>query len=739
MPADSSAFQLLHPRVQEQLYRMSWTELRPIQVEAIREIMQRDRHVLISAQTAGGKTEAVFLPVLSRIVEDHAGGVRALYISPLKALINDQFRRLEELCERAGIPVHRWHGDVGPAARKALLESPSGVLLITPESIESLFINRPHALATLFSQLQYVVVDELHSFIGTERGAHLRSLLGRVVARSSRRVRLAALSATIGDPEAACRWLCPREEDTFAIITGGQEKTIKYQLRGYYRSAAQTADYEPDDEKEATDDPELDPPVTEEDHRLAADLFRAYYGKTALIFANSRSKLEFYADLARREAERKSLPDRFRVHHGSLSKGEREDAEAALRSDTATATFCSTTLELGIDVGNVKEVGQIGAPWSVSSLAQRLGRSGRKEGEPSILRLYVEENEPHDKTPIVDRLYPQLLQAIAMTELMLEGWCEPPDAERLHLSTLIQQVLSVITELGGARAGRLYERLVSEGTFTNVSQRRFVEVLKCLGTAELIEQTPEKELILGLKGERLVRSFEFYSAFQSQEELRVICNGRFVGTVSVLPGVGAEGYIILAGRRWKVLEVSLERKEILVEPSRGGRVPFFLGAAGADIHPRVRAKMRDVLLGEAVPKYLDSTARDMLEKARATASQAQLGEAPFFTDGSTTYWFTWTGTRIQRTLLGLALFCGGLKARDADIALSFDDASEADICGVYHRLADALPDAEYLASRYPVKAGEKYDAYLSEELQAHVFAQNSLDLPGAAAVIAEIG
>jgi ATP-dependent Lhr-like helicase len=379
----------------------------------------------------------------------------------------------------------------------------------------------------------------------------------------------------------------------------------------------------------------------------------------------------------------------------------------------------------------VKEVGQIGAPWSVSSLAQRLGRSGRRDGEASVLRLYVEEDEAGPKSALLDRLYPQLLQGIAMTELMLEKWCEPPDAERLHLSTLVQQVLSVIAERGGARAGGVFQSLVAGGAFANVTQAKFVEVLRSMHRADLIEQTPEGDLILGLRGEKIVRHFDFYSAFQSEQELRVICQGRTIGTITALPGLGAEGFIILAGRRWKVVHLDADRSEILVEPSRGGRIPYFAGAGGADLHPRVLEKMRAVLLGETVPVYLDRVAKQMLADARATARQARLDQQDFFTDGATTLWFTWTGSRAQRTLVGLGVFHAGLKVRDERLALSFDGASEAQIREAYALLAGALPTAEELALRFPTTSQEKYDGYLPEGLLAHAFARNSLDVSAA--------
>lgn len=728
-----SGFSRLHPSIQEQLYRMKWTELRPIQVEAIHAIRDGTGHLIISAMTAGGKTEAAFLPILSDIVGNSAMGVQALYIGPLKALINDQFRRLEDLCALAEIPVHRWHGDVGASTKRDLLEAPSGVLLITPESMESLFINRANNLLTLFSNLAFIVVDEMHSFMGTERGAHLKSLISRLMQICSAEPRIVGLSATIGDIELAKQWLCPRDPASVQVIMGEGDKTIRYRINGYLR-----LDESEDTEAPASalsDEVVEGPTETEGDRRLVTDLIRMFSGKTSLIFANSRAKLEFYADLTHRILERRGLPDSFRVHHGSLSKTEREDTEEALRSDRPTSTFCSSTLELGIDVGNVVAVGQIGAPWSVSSLAQRLGRSGRRSGESSVLIMFVEEDHPSRLTALIPRLCTGLLQAVAMTELLLKRWCEPPDVMRLHLSTLIQQIMSVIAERGGVSAATLFDALIRKGSFTGVDQPTFVAVLRGLSETDLIEQTAEGDLILGLQGERIVRSYDFYSAFASSEDMKVSFNGHLIGTVSAPPGVGGDGFLILAGRRWKVIEIDRQRLEILVEPAKGGRLPYFFSKAGADIHPRVRSEMLEVLKSGAVPAYLDGNAREILAQARDLARRIQVIDRPIITDGPDTYWFTWTGSRVHRTLMGMGRFAAGLAVRDDDIALCFEKTSPEIVREQYLDLLSSPPDADYLASEFPMCASEKYDVFLPDELQARNFARNNLDVEGALGLI----
>lgn len=726
--AGGAAFSRLHPSIQEQLYRMKWTELRPIQVQAIHAILGANGHVIISAMTAGGKTEAAFLPVLSHVVGAKTPGVRALYIGPLKALINDQFRRLEDLCSLAEIAVHKWHGDVGASAKRDLIESPSGVLLITPESVESLFVNRTANLPALLGTLAFIVIDEMHSFMGTERGAHLKSLLSRLAQLCVTQPRIVGLSATLGSIELARQWLCPREPTSVQVVVGDGEKSIRYRIKGYLRvdqdGGAGGYGPEPDESNEG-------PAETEDDRRLAADLIRTFSGKTSLIFANSRAKLEFYADMTRRILEHQHHPNTFRVHHGSLSKAEREDTEEALRSDRPTSTFCSSTLELGIDVGNVVAVGQIGAPWSVSSLAQRLGRSGRRSGEASMLLMFVEEYHPGAHATLVPRLCPGLLQAVAMTELLFTKWCEPPEVSRLHLSTLIQQIMSVIAERGGVSAATVFDVLVKRGAFIGVDHPTFVAVLRGLGFNDMIEQTPEGDLILGLKGERVVRSKDFYSAFASSEDMKVYFKGHLIGTVSAPPGLGGDGYLILAGRRWKVIEIDPEKMAILVEPAHGGKLPYFSCTAGADIHPRVRAEMLAVLRSADLPIYLDDKAREILCLARAFARHAGILGNVMVMDGPDTYWFTWTGSRINRTLLGMGKFMGGLDIDDEGIALCCRRTSPEVVLETYKKFLAEPPDVDRLAREFPGCVSEKYDIFLPDDLQAKNFARNNLDLDGA--------
>jgi ATP-dependent helicase Lhr and Lhr-like helicase len=715
-----SAFGLLHPKIQEELYAMRWEELRLIQVETIKEILAGDKHVLISARTAGGKTEAAFLPILSLFLTNKPQGIHSLYISPLKALINDQFRRLEDLCRRSEIPVYRWHGDVSQGSKNHLVKNPEGVLMITPESVESLFINRSFELDRLFRNLEFIVVDEIHSFIGAERGAHLKSLISRINGICKKRPRLVGLSATVGDTKLACEWLLPKEPDAINVIEDdGAGKEIRYRVHGYLRSL--------------TNGDEIDPT----DSILADDFVRFFSREKALIFGNAKAKLEYFADLALQRIKEKKLLSCFRVHHGSLSKMEREDTEEELRERKQAAVFCSSSLEMGIDVGDISIIGQLEAPWSVNSLVQRLGRSGRKDHQPSVLRMFIDEDEVGQDGQVVSKLHCDLIQAIAMSELMFEKWCEPPDKTRLHFSTLVHQILSVVKQRGGIRTHNLFDILIERGAFIDVKEDEFLSILKNLGAKYLLEQIDDGSLILGIQGERIVNNYKFYSAFLTKEEIKVIYNAKAIGTVAFNPSMVPGSFLILAGRRWKILDVDEQRNELLVEPSKGGKLPKFPSTVGPDLHKRVRHKMVEVLTNSVVPIYLDSTAQQILKLARSTSKEINLSQIRFFKEGENTIWFTWASSRINRTLMGLGKYRGNLKVEDAGIALVFNKTSIDKIKEVYNGFLAECPTAEELASSFPMLIQEKYDAYLPENLLERAFARNYLDLHSALELIGE--
>lgn len=717
--AASQAFELLAEPVRRWVYDQGWQTLRDAQEAAIRVLLAGAADAIIAAATATGKTEAAFLPICSRLVSDpaRAPGARVLYVAPLKALINDQYDRLSGLCERLEIPVHRWHGDVPTSKKSAFLKHPDGILLITPESLEALFVIRGSAVAALLATLQYVVVDELHAFLGTERGAQLCSLLHRMELAIRRRVPRVGLSATLGDMSLAAEALRPGEpENVRCIVSAGDGQELSVQVRGYLTIAA-TSD-QPDDEA-------LD------QQQITADLFRVLRGRDNLVFANSRAAVELYAARLRDMCEAAGLPNEFFPHHGSLARELREDVEAALKNPGRPATAVATaTLEMGIDIGSVHSVAQLGAPPSVAALRQRLGRSGRR-GEPAILRVYVTEPSVDPRTSLADELRAELVQAVAMLELLRAGWCEPPDQDTLHLSTLIQQLLSAIAQHGGITAAAGYRALCGPGSpFTAVTQAQFGSLLRGLGTREVLTQAADDTLLLGTAGERTVNHYSFYAAFTAAEEYRLFTGGRPLGTLAADLTLYTGALLIFAGRRWKVTAVDHDHKIIEAIPASGGRPPRFSGGI-AGVHEQVRAEMRSLLASDHVPRYLSATAVGLLSEARAAYARYQLTERSILQAGPHTLLLPWAGSRSTITLTA-QLCAAGLDASNDGLIITVASVAADSVRDYLQLLIAAGPaDPVALAATVANKASAKYDEWINDDLLAVDYARRALDVTGA--------
>jgi ATP-dependent Lhr-like helicase len=605
----SAAFDKLARPIQKWIRQQGWKELRDIQARATHVLMDGNRDLIVAASTAGGKTEAAFLPLLSQVLDGPSedSGFDVLYVAPLKALITDQARRLEDICRDTDLPITPWHGDVSSSVKAKATKRPRGVLLITPESFEALFIRRGLEIPRLFGATRAVILDELHSVLDSERGIQMRSLLTRLEIALKRPIRRVGLSATLGDMELAKAYLRPDSpSEVEQVIAEGGSAELQLQLRGY------VAGDKDDEGPSATD-------------AIAQHLFEHLRGSDNLVFGGARQAVEIYSDRLRALCEKEHLPQEFYPHHASLSREHRDFVERRLKDGTApTTAICTSTLELGIDIGDVTCVGQIGAPFSVASLRQRLGRSGRRPGKPAILRQYAVEAKLTPTSNFTDRLRLGMVRAIAMIELLLEGWCEPPQRKALHLSTLVHQILSVIAERGGIRAQQIYGILCQIGPFRQVDTQLFQNVLRALGQPEvaLIEQASDGLLLLGANGEKLVEHYSFYAVFQTPEEYRLISGGKELGTLPIDNMIAPGMLLIFSGRRWLVQEVLDRDRVILVAPAKAGVPPIFGGDPG-NIHDRVIERMFDVLEGQKRPIYLDATALELLDEARSSYSQMQ--------------------------------------------------------------------------------------------------------------------
>jgi ATP-dependent Lhr-like helicase len=720
----SSGFYQLHPKVQRWIYKKGWSQLREIQELAIAPILQGQTDVIISAATAGGKTEAAFLPIFSHLLNQAGKGIRVVYISPLKALINDQDRRLSELGEMLDVPIHPWHGDVDAGRKQKVLKDPSGIVLITPESLEALFVRRGPELAATFRSLSYIVIDEMHSFIGVERGRQLQSLMHRVELVVRRRIPRIGLSATLGDMGLAADFMRPGRAEAVAIINppGEDDRELKIQVRGY-RKAAPTPPAKP----EVNSPP---PENSTEDSRdeldIAAHLCKVLRGSNNLVFINSRSEVEAYADRLRRLCEYQSVPNEFFPHHGSLSKELREEAEKALRGNAPANVVCTTTLEMGIDIGAVTSIAQVGSPFSVASTRQRLGRSGRREGDPAIMRFYVSESEVTPQTSPQDAIHQDLVQSIAIINLLLERWCEPPVIGKLHLSTLVQQFLSLIAQHGGVNASQAWQVLCETGAFRTVNQVMFMQLLRCLGEHDLIQQANDGTIILGLAGEKIVNHYSFYTAFQTPEEYRIVTNGRTLGTLPINYPLVEGMYIIFAGRRWRVLSVNPDHKVVDVAKAAAGLVPKFTGESGL-IHDRIRQEMYRIYSTQDVPIFLDAVAGDLLREGRENFIRYQLHSHFILSYGNQSLLFCWMGDIVMNTIL-VQLAARGLQLGRKGAVIIIEQITSDELMKHLEAIAHLEPaNAVSLAAEVGNKTKEKYDSLLNEALLSENYAAAFLD------------
>jgi ATP-dependent Lhr-like helicase len=747
--------------LQRWIYDRGWTSLHDAQERAIGPILDGDRDVIVAAATAAGKTEAAFLPICSAIARpregvvppppdpwsthdpwadaDHAAGVTAprgvevLYVSPLKALINDQYDRLELLCERADVAVHRWHGDVAGSAKQKLLRSPSGVLLITPESLEALFVNRGTEVPALLHGVRYVVVDELHAFLGTPRGAQLQSLLQRVELAIRRRPPRIGLSATLGDMGAAAEFLRPGHAAQVVTISSesdGQE--LRLQVRGYRATAPRLSSREAA-VAEAAGRTVIAEDVVEGDHLAIRDhLFTTLRGHDNLVFANSRGSVEVYADLLRRRCEDERVPNEFWPHHGSLAKDMREQVEAELKDRTRPVTaVCTSTLEMGIDIGSVASVAQVGPPPSVAALRQRLGRSGRRD-EPAVIRIYIAESDLDVRSSPVAELRTRLVQTVAMVRLLLRRWVEPPVAPGFNLSTLVQQTLSLIAQHGGVQPLEAHRALCGPGPFERVDPQRFSQLLRSMAAAELVSQAKDGTLLHGPSGERFVNHHSFYAAFATSEDWRLFdaAGGRLLGSIPISHPLAEGMLLIFAGRRWRIAEIDPQARLIELRPAPGGRPPAFGGSLAA-IDDTVRREMVAVYRGDEVPGWLDEQAKLLLGEARDAWRRFRLGDTGLLTWGNDTVVFPWVGDRALVTA-GLALGTVGIDAAVEGVALLVPDRTPTAVAAAARQLASgAPPSGTELARGLDNLVLDRWDWVLDDELAAETAGARQLDVPGA--------
>jgi ATP-dependent Lhr-like helicase len=701
------SFDLLSEPIRKYIRDKGWEQLRAIQIAAISKILTTDDNYILASRTASGKTEAAFLPILSK-VDFSEPGIQVLYISPLIALINDQFYRIEELCKYLDVPVTKWHGEANKTLKDRIIKQPNGIILITPESLEAMFVNKPFNVKQLFLNLKYVVIDEIHSFIGTDRGTQLKSILSRLQSINVEQFNIIGLSATIGDYDQAKKFT--GNELHTKVLLDRTAKEINAVFR-YFES------------------------VKEE---LSLDLLKDLYIETknnkVLIFPNSRGRAEEVAVKLKKISSKVNGHANYFSHHSSVDKEVREYIEYFAKNNNRQnfCISCTSTLELGIDIGTVDEVVQIDATHSIASLIQRVGRSGRGKGETSNLFLYSTNQW-------------SLLQSLACWLLYKEGFIEPPQSNEKPFDILLHQALSITKGHSGIGLTDLIKQLKDNFAFKNIEVKDIKEILNHLIGIDFLEKL-QQEVIIGIEGEKIVKSRDFYSVFKTEENFKVVNAGNTIGQIPFSPQITEDENILLAAKIWKINFVDFKSKKIEVAPAKDGKKPMFFGSS-AIIHPRIREKMLEILYSKNRYDVLDQKSGDEIESLRKDFSvfaiQDLKTDRPLLIDEKDLQFYTFTGTRINRTIQ-LLFNIAGIKNNLDDSNSQFEiEIPEQELLAKWISLCQPINNieihiSELLQSNPTLLDFSKWGRFLPQKFQMMLIKDKYFDIHNTEQFLASI-
>ncbi len=655
--------------------------------------------------------------MLTELYNNPSSSVGALYISPLKALINDQFNRLDGLLEESGIPVCKWHGDASQTKKNALIKNPAGILQITPESLESLLINKRGACLKLFSDLRYVIIDEVHHFMRDSRGVQVLCQLERIQNLTGNIPRRIGLSATLGDLEIAKSWLNTGTNNECAAPTSDEgKKQIMLFVERFVKAG---------DANEASSD--------SGDRAHFEYLFRMTLDKKTIIFTNSREETEFVLANLRQIAAKNKAPDVYRVHHGNVSALLREQTEDEMKnSEDKIVTGATVTLELGIDIGSLDQAVQVGAPINVSSFAQRLGRCGRRGQVPQLLFTFVEEIQ----TTAADNLGPinwSFIRLIAIIELYTKHkWIEPLNALSHPYSLLYHQTMSHLKSNGEVSAPRLAQDILSLNSFKNITQEDYKLLLTHLLQEDHIQKTDEGGLILGIAGEKIVNHFHFYTVFTVPEYYLVKDENRSIGTVDKIYPAGTR--FSLAGITWETVEVNAKAKVLFVKKVPGISVVDWDVDFKSELHSVLVKKMKAILKSDDDYPYLSGSCKERLKEIRFLTRNSglldnlvtPLSEKKFAV-------FPWIGTR-QLFTLHFALLSRGIKSKIPWETCIFLEVLYTGLAieleSIIKEIIASDLDLNELPLPEKIQIDNKYNEFIPQKLLRKQFITDFLDFDG---------
>lgn len=715
-------FNRLAPYLQDYIFAEKWEELRDVQVSACEVIFDSDDNLLLSSGTASGKTEAAFLPILTKLYEQPSKSVGVMYISPLKALINDQFKRLDYVLLESNLPVYKWHGDASQTQKNKLLKNPEGILQITPESLESLLIRKRGACLKLFSDLRYIIIDEVHYFMRDARGVQVLCLLERLQKLTGIIPRRVGLSATLGDIEVAKAWLnSGTERECQAPLSPAPKQRIKLFVERFQKLV--------DEDNTGTLND-----VNAEHYEF---LYKMTLDKKTIVFTNSREETEYVLANMRQIALKNKTPDIYRVHHGNISAVLREQAEDEMKiSEEKIVTGATVSLELGIDIGSLDQVVQIGAPASVSSFAQRLGRCGRRGQIPQILFTFVDEV----RVSVADSLGPinwSFIRSIAIIELYTkEKWIEPLSAEKFPYSLLYHQTMSYLLSVGEASIEEIVRIILGLSSFRHIPKEDYFILLKHLFDIKHLEKMEHGTVIIGIQGEKIVNDYHFLAVFKVPEYYLVKDENKAIGTVDKI--YPEQTRFALAGRTWETIEVNQKAKVIFVKLVPGIATVDWDIDFDSELHTVLVRKIRNILSSSEFYPYLSVSSKNRLAEIRYLARNSGILQN-LVTQLSVNKYaiFPWIGTK-QLFTLHFHLRKKGIKSKilwrtTVYLELTFSTKEKTNIAEIEAIINDIINetiDPETLPLPDDIQIDRKYNEFIPSELLRKQFIYDFLDING---------
>ncbi|MDF2686495.1 MAG: box helicase domain protein [Clostridia bacterium] len=706
----------LAPFIKEYIYREKWDDLREIQTAACDVIFNTGLNLLLASGTASGKTEAAFLPTLTKLYENPSNSVGILYISPIKTLINDQFARLNGLLEESGIKVTKWHGDSSRSEKSKLLKNPQGIMQTTPESLEAMLMKNKQEAILLFSDLKYIIIDEAHSFMNEDRGIQLLCILERIQKLTNTKPVRIGLSATLSDYDAAEQWLnSGSERGCVTPNVPNPVKRIRISLQHFY------VKYKTKSEPEK---------------RLLKDYYKYLYeltfGKKCILFSNSKAEAEQNIAKLRELAKLNRTADVYMVHHAHISSSSREFTEDKMRESEEKQVVAATlTLELGIDIGLLERIVQTGCPMSVSSFVQRLGRSGRR-GQPSEMFFVFREELNDYKEKFYEAINWSFLRTLATINLYLEEkWVEPVSPKKYPINVLYHQTMSYIASVGEVKPALLAQNLLSLSPFKNITQEEYKKLLYFMIEKKQLERTEDNGLFIGEAGEIKIGHYGFYSVFDTLDEYIVKCDCEKIGMVQ-LPFMKGQSFA-LAGRSWRVREHDEETHTIYVNEMTGAASNKWDGNDGGPIHNKVMKKMKEIIRSDTEISYLSQNAKNRLNEIRKIAKEAKIDSeiiVPIAADIIAV--FPFLGKREMMTLNhilnSLSIKNEILMDRNVPFCILVRETTKDEIIKILKDIKYNREDLSDVDIVFDITTNGKYDKFVPEELRKKRYLYDVLDL-----------